>query len=365
VLAIHPNQVAAARGRFRASGGKSDRLDRFVLCELARTDHHRFRVLEPDCDETKALRALVRAREDLVGARVALANQLRAELDRFWPGPARLFSEIASPISLAFLARYPSPIDARGLGEKRLAAFLKQQGYPARKTPPQLLAKLRSAPQGRAGELELHTRRQIVSRLVRSLQVIVEQIKQLEREIAEALATHPDAEIFRSFFRRRESVICAATLLSEIGDCRVRYPHRDAIAADGGSAPVAVESGKRRNAQFRWACNKRLRSALATLAQSTRRWNPWAADRYAKARAEGKDHPHAIRVLARAWSRILWRCWQDHTPYDPARHRALQQHALVTIPTTSGPRPDTAATQRILGAAVTEPAARQGRAHRA
>jgi hypothetical protein len=41
VLALHPNQVAAARDRFRVSGGKSDRFDSFVPCELARTDHHR------------------------------------------------------------------------------------------------------------------------------------------------------------------------------------------------------------------------------------------------------------------------------------------------------------------------------------
>jgi transposase len=60
VLALHPNRVAATRDRFRVSGGKSDRFDAFVLCELARTDRHRFRVLEPDCDETKALRALTR-----------------------------------------------------------------------------------------------------------------------------------------------------------------------------------------------------------------------------------------------------------------------------------------------------------------
>ena len=124
VLALHPNQVKAARDRFRASGGKSDQFDRFVLCELARTDSHRFRILEPDSDQTKALRALVRAREDLVGARVALANQLRAELGRFWPGPIGLFSAIDSPISLAFLARYPSPADAHGLGEKRMAGVL-------------------------------------------------------------------------------------------------------------------------------------------------------------------------------------------------------------------------------------------------
>ena len=85
VSALHPNQVKAARDRFRASGGKSDRFDRFVLCELARTDRHRFRLLEPDSDETKALRALTRTREDLVATRVALANQLRAELERFLP----------------------------------------------------------------------------------------------------------------------------------------------------------------------------------------------------------------------------------------------------------------------------------------
>ena len=159
VIALHPNQVAAARPRFRVSGGKSDRFDSFVLCELARTDHHRFRVLEPDSDQTKALRALTRAREDLVQTRVALANQLRAELDRFWPGPIKVFARLDSQIALAFLERYPSPADAGSLGEKRLAAFLARHGYSGRKTPAQLLAKLRSAPEGRAGEAELRTRR--------------------------------------------------------------------------------------------------------------------------------------------------------------------------------------------------------------
>src|SRR5438128_11501198 len=103
VLPLHPNQVAAARDRFRVSGGKSDRFDAFVLCELARTDHHRFRVLEPDSDQTKALRALTRAREDLVGTRTALVNQLRAELAGFWPGPLGLSTSLHSQISLAFL----------------------------------------------------------------------------------------------------------------------------------------------------------------------------------------------------------------------------------------------------------------------
>jgi hypothetical protein len=47
VLPLHPNKVAASRDRFRVAGGKSDRFDAFVLCELARTDSHRFRVRGP------------------------------------------------------------------------------------------------------------------------------------------------------------------------------------------------------------------------------------------------------------------------------------------------------------------------------
>jgi transposase len=349
VVALHPNQVKAARDRFRASGGKSDRFDCFVLCELARTDRHRFRTLEPDADVTKALRALTRAREDLVASRVALANQLRSELERFWPGPIGLFNDLDSRISLAFLARYPSPQDARGVGEKRLAAFLKAQNYNNRKTPEQLLTRLRSAATGRAGQAETRSRRQVVLALVTALQVIVSQIIALEAQIAAALDAHPDGAIFRSFFRSRASIICAATLLVEIGDSRARYPHRDAIAADAGQAPVAVESGKRKNARFRWACNKRLRNALGILAHATRLWNPWAADRYANARQRGHNHRRALRTLGRAWSRIIWRCWQTRTPYDPQRHTGLQQHIAVTIPDPSSPRPDADATTRMAG----------------
>ncbi len=359
VLALHPNQVAATRARFRASGGKSDRFDAFVLCELARTDSHRFRVLEPDSDQTKALRALTRGREELVQARVALCNQLRAELERFWPAPIGLFSELDSRISLAFLEHCPSPVEARTLREKRMAAFLARNRYSGNQAPAKLVAKLRSAPQGRAGGAEIQARKRLVLALVAALKLLVADIKALERQIAQALDEHPDGAIFRSLFRDPKSVVTAATMLAEIGDCRARYPTGDTLAGDAGQAPVAVESGKRKVACFRWACNKRLRDAFCTLADSTRQWHPWAQAHYARAIADGHDHPRATRTLGRAWCRVVWRCWQDRVPYDPARHRALQRHVLVTVPTPSGPRPDTAATQRMLGAAVTHTAARR------
>jgi transposase len=351
VLALHPNQVAATRDRFRVSGGKSDGFDAFVLCELARTDHHRFRVLEPDSDATKALRALTRGRDDLVGARTALVNQLRAELERFWPGPLGLFHDLHSQISLAFLERYPSPEDARGLGEARLQAFLARERYSGGQKPAQLLAKLKAAPAGRVGARELATRRQLVCGLVAMIKALGAQIAELECEIATSIREHPDGAIFTSLFK--SAVITAAELLAEMGDCRSRYPTRDTLAGDAGQAAVAIESGKRKAACFRWGCNKRLRQAFHTLADSSRHRNPWAQDLYAQAIARGHDHPRALRTLGRAWSRIVWQCWQDGIPYDPARHRALQRHITVTIPTPSGPVPDTAATRRMASAAVT------------
>jgi transposase len=329
VLAIHPNQVAAARPRFRPAGGKSDAFDSFVLCELARTDHHRFRVLEADRDDTKALRAMTRAREDLVQTRVALANQLRSELGRFWAGATTIFADVDSPICLAFLQRYPSPADARTLGHKRLAAFLARHRYSGRRCPDELLTRLRTAPAGRAGSAETEARRNTVLALVATLRTLVTQISQLTSDIAHAVQTHPDGPIFLSFFRSPDSVICAATLLAEIGDCRARYQSADALAADGGQAAIAIESGKRRHAAFRHACDHRLRNALNTLADATRHWHPWATDVYHRARTRGHDHPRAIRTLGRAWTRILWRCWQDHTPYDPTRHGNLQRHLEV------------------------------------
>jgi transposase len=325
VVPVHPNQLAAARDRYRAGGGKSDGFDAYVLAELARTDMHRLRPLEPDSDETKALRTLTRAREDLVEQKVALANQLRAQLDASWPGARQIFFDVDSPIALAFLERYPSPVDARGLGEKRLAGFLARNGYSGRRSVAELLERIRSAPQPCLGEAELEARRAVVLALVAGLKPLLEQIRLLTSQIAGALRAHQDGQIYLSLFRDPKSVVTAAELLAEIGDNRARHRSSASLEAIAGQAPVAVQSGKKKVACFRWACNKNLRDAIGVLADSSRRHNPWAADIYQRARARGHDHPHAIRILGRAWLRVIWRIWQDQSPYDPSRHGSLNR----------------------------------------
>ena len=320
VVPIHPNVVKATRPRYSAAGGKSDPGDAFLLADLLRTDGHRFRPLQPPSDDTRALRTLVRGRDDLVAQRVALANQLRALLERVWPGAAQIFADVDSPIALAFLTRYPTAHSAARLAEKRLSHFLVQHAYCGRRAPRELLARLHAAPPSRVADAEAEAAGDLVRSLVAVLTPLVAQIQQLGAAIAAALQHHPDAPVVQSL--PRGGTINAAQILAELGDERRRFSSAEHLAAEAGVAPVTHASGKHHGVAFRWACNKRLRAALTTFANNSRHASAWAATVYQRAVGRGCDHPHAIRILARAWVRILWRCWQNRTPYDLSRHGA-------------------------------------------
>ncbi|MBY0329314.1 MAG: IS110 family transposase [Acetobacteraceae bacterium] len=275
VVPIHPNVVKACRPRYRAAGGKSDPGDAFRLADILRTDGHRFRPLKPVSNEIKALRALVRGRDDLVRQRLVLANQLRALLDGFWSGAAAIFADISSPIALAFLRRYPTPDSA---------ALLEPLGAE--------IARLSA---------------------------------RLSARIEHAVAELPDGQIVMSF--PRAGRVCAAGILAELGDVRERFPTEDQLAAEAGVCPVTHASGKSRGVVFRWACDKHLRAAITCFADNSRHASAWAASIYRSARDRGCKHPHAVRILARAWVRVPWRAWQDRRRYDPAQHHAARKIA--------------------------------------
>jgi transposase len=325
VIPIHPNVVKACRPRYRAAGGKSDPGDAYMLADILRTDGHRFRPLMPASDDIRALRALVRGRDDLVAQRVALANQLRSLLEGFWPGAAAIFAAIDSPIALAFIGRYPTPDSASRLGEKRMAGFMAQHAYCGRRSPAELLARLRAAPIGLASDAEAEAKGELARVLVAVLDRLVPEIVKLSSRIEHAVAELPDGRIVMSF--PRAGRICAAQILAELGDVRERFPTEDQLAAEAGVCPVTHASGKSRGVVFRWACNKNLRLAITCLADNSRHASAWAATIYRKARDRGCKHPHAVRILARAWVRILWRAWQNGTTYNPEQHRGAMKIA--------------------------------------
>jgi transposase len=328
VFVIHPRQMKNLRGRYGNAGNKDDALDAFVLADVLRTDAARLRPLERDTDATRALRALTRARKDLVDARVALTNQLLANLQLALPGAIGLFTKLHSPISLAWLRRFTTQSQANWLSPKRFNAWLRGQSYCGNKTGEQLHQRLVDAPRGLAG-LEADARALVTLTLVETISHLNSRITGLEHQIHQQLAQHPDRHIFTSL--PKGGIVRAATLLAEIGDARGRFPTDDALAALAGVAPSTRRSGKMHAVTFRYACDKKLRDAIINFADDSRHASPWAADIYQRAINRNCRHPHAVRILARAWIRIIWRCWQDHTAYDPDKHGGHQKLLLAAV----------------------------------
>jgi transposase len=324
VFVVPSRQIKGLRTRYGSAGNKDDRFDAYVLADTLRTDGHRWKPLRPDTEPTRALRALCRSRKDLAGTRVQVIAPLRASLELAFPGAIGLFTKPASGISLAFLQRFPNAAKALWLSPARLARWLRSVGYTGGISAEILHGRLTAAAPGLTGA-EGEARGQITLALTAMISALNAQITILDAEIGRVFATHPDQHIFSSL--PRSGTIRAASLLAEIGDCRQRFPTDDALAALAGACPSTRQSGKRSQAVFRWSCSKKLRAAVMDFANGSRMADPWAAAIYQAATGRGCRHPHAIRILARAWLRIIWRCWQDGTAFDPALHRGRQTAA--------------------------------------
>jgi len=320
VVVITPRQVKGLRSRYTGSGAKSDAGDAYLLADVLRTDGHRLAALTRDSDATAVLRALSRTRKELVEARVGLVNQLQAQLERVFPGAIGLFARLDCDVAIAFLHRYPTQHAASRLTQARFAAFLRRIAYSGRRPVEDLFARVHDAPAAGLSPAEADGRAACVLALLRAIEVVRHEERELEADIVEHLDAHADAHIFTSLPKAGHGVRAAA-LLAEIGDVRSRFPDEESLAALAGVAPVTRASGKMHAVGFRYACDKKLRNAIIDFADDSRHASPWAAKIYQDAINRGKRHPHAIRILARAWIRIIWRCWHDHAAYDPQRHR--------------------------------------------
>ncbi|MET8507535.1 IS110 family transposase [Streptomyces sp. NPDC004787] len=333
VVPVHPNAFHAMRARWGASRAKTDAGDSMKLADYLRTDGHLLPRLEPTEQATLDLQALTRTRADHVEARVAAVNQLAALLDEHWPGGKAVFASLDSDIAIAFLERYPTPASAAKLTAGRLEAWCKHHGYSGKKPGSVLIERLRAAPKAASRLSEA-----VVTQLVRTQTALVQSIRAtiraLDKAIAEAVETHPYAPLFATM--PRIGKVSLGQVTGEIGPILERAQTCEQFIVEVGVVPVTRASGKSRTVAFRYATNRRARLALTTFADNSRHDSTWAAKIYNDARARKKRHPHAIRILARAWLRVMWACWRDGACYDPGIHQANNKiHTAAEAPLTA------------------------------
>lgn len=335
VFAVNPRIAARARERYRVASVKDDVFDAFVLADALRHEHGHWRALPVASPLLAELRALTRDRDRLLQTQQRTEAQLREILEAYHPAPARLFSSVDRAITLAFIADYPTPGAAAAVGEQRMGRFLRRQRYTGRVAPDVLVARLRAnLLSGAAGT---------VTGKAHSALVFAELLGLLNRQLADyddaielALDRHPDGAIFRSF--PGVGLLTAATLLAEIGEDRDYYPRPGILLAEAGAAPVTRASGRTCRVRFRYAANTRLREALTWWSYNSLKESAWARDAYTAARERGQHKHRALRGLGARWLRVLWRCWTDRAPYDPAVH-----HGGLGAVETNGTEGDTAA----------------------
>ena len=170
--------------------------------------------------------------------------------------------------------------------------------------------------------------------MLKTLQTVISDV---ERLIAVRVVAHPRSNLFENL--PGVGMINLAQLLAEVGPILDRVDSAEQAATECGAAPVTRSSGETRGVYFRWAANTRARKAITSFAHNARMQDDWAAALYADARARGKRNPHATRIVARAWLRVIWACWTSGQPYDPSRHRTPRPHTsrfLHRQPTPAG-----------------------------
>jgi transposase len=300
------------------AAAKSDEFDAYVLADTLRHQHAQWRPLTAPAPLLAELTAVTRDRQRILDMQVDTENRLRSVLEAYHPAPLHLFSSLdrdissascsvnalaanALPATLVLIRTYPTPAQAGRITAERMGAFTGRHGYSGRQKPEALLERiaphLLSASEGT---------------------VVNKHLRAHDKRLGELLDMHPDTPIFTSF--PGIGPVTAGVLISEMGEERSRFPSAASLLAETGLAPVTKASGRTRQVRFRYAANRRMRHAIDWWMFVTVREDPWSSDIYEHARAAGQPHHRALRGLGARWCRILWRCWHDHTPYNPVIH---------------------------------------------
>jgi transposase len=320
-LEIYPiNPVTSARYRraFSPSGAKDDLPDAQICLELVRDHAAKLHPLQPQDPQTLKLAGLVEARRDMVDRRTALLNQLTSLLKSYYPQALALLDNLNTLMAVAFLKRWPELISLKAAKPGVLKRFFYQHNVRSEELVQQRLDWIAQAvalttDDARTSVAVLQLRQQ-----VDQLAVFQKHVAGMDAEIKRAFADHPEANLFRDLPGAGPQL--APRLCVAFGTDRGVYPEPTRLQQYAGVAPVREKSGHQLWIHWRWNAPTFLRQSFVEWAGQTVRYSAWAGAYYQAMVKKGKKHAIILRALAFKWIRILWKCWQERTPYDEARY---------------------------------------------
>ncbi len=318
VYPVHPATLANLRQAFFPSGAKDDPPDAALLLDLLMRHRDRLRPLELDTDQTRRLQFLVEQRRKLVDEKTRQKNRLTNPLKLYYPQMLEWFRDMDTELVEKFLRRWPTLEALQAARASTVTGFLERHHSCQRQLNRQRLEAIGQARPVRRDRAVVAVGTITVKILLNLIRVLRKGIAELEKQIDQITAEHEDFALFAALPGAGPAL--APRLLAAFGTRRTRFRQASQLQALSGIAPLTRRSGRREVTCFRWAAPKFLRQSFHEFAAFSTRKSVWARAYYEQQRARGKSHHCAVRSLAFKWIRILFRCWQNRTPYNEARY---------------------------------------------
>jgi len=322
---IHPRAAAQFRAALYPSGAKDDPVDADLLLDMLVLHRKHIRPLRPDTEQTRLVQHQVEARRRLVNEKTRQILRLTAKLKLYFPQVLEWFDKVESPLVGALLRRWPTLPDLQRARPETIRSFCRQHNCRDAERIEERIQKIHWAVPAITDPAVVQPAVTMTRNLVELIATLHAGIAELDQQIAQATARHPDFGVFDSF--PGAGLVLAPRLLAAFGSCRERYVTAAEMQKLSGIAPIVKRSGKTESVHFRRACPKFLRQTFHEWAGHSIAFCDWARVFYQQKRQKGLDHHAAVRALAFKWIRITYRCWQDSVPYDDARYvESLRRH---------------------------------------
>jgi transposase len=315
---VNPDMLAKYRKAFTPSGAKDDLTDAELALDLLCRHPERLHPLVPQSPPLRALQRLVEQRRRLLADRVRLTNRITGALKNYFPQPLQWFDDKATILFCEFLARWPTLKQVQRARSASLRSFFLEHNVRYSHLISQRIDAIRAATALTHDEAVIAPNALLVQSLVAQLRCVLDAVDQFDRAIADTAAKLNDYPFFQALPGAGPTL--APRLLVAFGEQRERYQHAAQLQKYSGVAPVTERSGKSSWVHWRYAAPTFLRQTFVEWPAQTIPHSFWARAFYEQQRAKGLSHQAALRSLAFKWIRIVFRCWQQHTPYDESTY---------------------------------------------
>jgi transposase len=315
---VNPQTLARYRRAFKPSRAKDDPSDAQLLLDLVSRHPEQFHPWEPQRPEVRALASLVEQRRTLVADKVRYTNRLTAALKNYYPQVLEWFDDKDTRVFIAFVEKWPNLAKVQQARSDTLRRFFHAHSVRRPAVIERRIQAIKAAVPLTTDPAVIEPHQLLAMSLIHRLAVTLGYLANYDRQIERRFNALDDAVLFKPLPGAGQHL--APRLLIAFGEDRKRFSSAESLCRYAGIAPVTERSGNKQWVHWRYSCPRFLRQTFVEWANESIRFSFWARAFYQLQRERGKTHQMAVRSLAFKWVRILYRCWQDRTPYDEAKY---------------------------------------------